>query len=451
MGSLLYDYLTESPLFEEALYDDDFGEYSDDQLRTELDRYRDFCLKNLSALTDDAINGRSILRVFAGVGRVDIATLKQSALYIHQHVVPDPLFPFTEARSNMADAMGRYLGVPGASLDRRGLVGALQYLKQLTPMVAANYVKPLPISLVFEAPKELPIYSSDNCFSDLLPPDRLAFFHKHAKVTSLHKTNGGWAFEDHLRIGRAISVEFTGDETAGPKVYFLFKPEFSDFDDAARTCRIGLHLPDEDPLPEEFSVWVTQSVNRAASDVYGTLRTQVRMGRQMGASFITTSALHGELLTRYFPYEQGTETCTANAVLNVDLPFIDNIATDVLMKVRTEDGEVFENFRNELDKQLYDLRFETDPVRLKTKAAKVFHDLGTVQTHALQMKANDLLRGSLAQAIVWTATLAGGLVASGMAPLAPVAALAGLAKVAADYRAALRSNPAFFLWKCRRS
>ena len=110
---------------------------------------------------------------------------------------------------------------------------------------------------------------------------------------------------------------------------------------------------------------------------------------------------------------------------------------------------MFENFRNELNKQMWDLRFESDPARLKEKAQKVFYDLGTVQTHALKMKAQDLKKGALAQAAILTATLVGSVIAN-VTPIAPIIALAGAAKIAADYRSGLRSNPAFFLWKAMR-
>jgi hypothetical protein len=372
--------------------------------------------------------------------------LKQSALYIHQYVLPDPLFPFTKKRSETNNAIASYLGFKSDGLDRHELVRAVKYLKTLTPMVAANYVKLLPVSILFEPPEQPPIYHSDNQFSDLLPSELLEFFRARAIVRSLRQVDKEWVVDNDLIIGRAITIEFRDHKSSDLKVQFLFQPEFTKLDDSGH-FGARLFIPPDLPSPEMFEGWVTQSVNRASSDIYQELRTEVRMARQLGASLLTDSILISNLLTRFFPSGPATATHTANLVLNVELPFFDNLDTDRLMSIRTNDGEAFENFRNELDKQLWDLRFESDPDRLRSKAQKVFHDLGTVQTHLLRMKAQDLRKGALAQAVILSATFAGTLVAAGLTPIAPIVAAAGMAKAAADYRTALRANPAFFLWK----
>jgi len=96
---------------------------------------------------------------------------------------------------------------------------------------------------------------------------------------------------------------------------------------------------------------------------------------------------------------------------------------------------------------LWDLRNEQDPERLRSKAQKVMHDLGSVQHGLLSLKLTQFRRN----AIIQYATLGATLLAS-QQYLPGLIAAAGLAiKLKADYDAALRQNPAYFLWKARRS
>jgi hypothetical protein len=132
------------------------------------------------------------------------------------------------------------------------------------------------------------------------------------------------------------------------------------------------------------------------------------------------------------------------------LPFLDEIDTEALMQLRRDDGETFQVFRHELERQFWDLRTEEDPVRLRTKAEKVVHDLATVQHELLTSKLNQIRRGALATAVILSATLAATFPGGHYLP-ALIGAAAGAYKLKSDYDAALRQNPAFFLWKARRS
>jgi hypothetical protein len=84
VGSIIYDFLTESFLFDSEAIDHAFADVSDHALLNELQRYRDFCLQNLRELESEAVASPSILRVFSGRRPVSVRSLKQSALYIEQ-------------------------------------------------------------------------------------------------------------------------------------------------------------------------------------------------------------------------------------------------------------------------------------------------------------------------------------------------------------------------------
>jgi hypothetical protein len=65
--------------------------------------------------------------------------------------------------------------------------------------------------------------------------------------------------------------------------------------------------------------------------------------------------------------------------MSVDLPFLKELDIEMLMKVRQEEGEAFQSFRLELDKQLRELRLVKDPEALKIKTENVMHELSEVQ------------------------------------------------------------------------
>jgi len=113
-------------------------------------------------------------------------------------------------------------------------------------MVAANYVKWLPLSYLFEPPAELPIYYSKNQFADELPPEVSGFFHKRVIVENLRRDRADWVWDANLPTARGIAVSFQGDAGLG-MMHQLFDHEVSSLDDATRrvTIRISCRMPSQ--------------------------------------------------------------------------------------------------------------------------------------------------------------------------------------------------------------
>jgi hypothetical protein len=83
----------------------------------------------------------SALRLFYGIKRVSTDLLKQTAFYVEQHVLYDPLFELTcksDPDASANDAFATALCVPPAPrLERDELASVAKYLKALRPMIAA--------------------------------------------------------------------------------------------------------------------------------------------------------------------------------------------------------------------------------------------------------------------------------------------------------------------------
>lgn len=192
MGSPIYDFLTESLLFDDSLIEENFESASDGELRSELQNYREFCLTSLSELETEATADSNSLHVFAGVDGPDLSLLKRGALYFNRFIVSDPLFPLTRESTEADRATNKAMGLRAGDLDRRRLTVVVRELKTLTPMVAANYVKILPASFALEPPPVIPYRFSRTGFSDVLPPQLLELLQRDAIVQSGRKTEDGW-------------------------------------------------------------------------------------------------------------------------------------------------------------------------------------------------------------------------------------------------------------------
>ncbi len=247
MGSILFDFLTESVLFDPANLEDQYVGLSDSEIAGVLQRYREFCLSHREELLAEAVGTESGFHVFPGTHSVHLNLLKQSALYVERYVLSDPLFPLTEQEKPYDRAMRSYLGHEGPHRpDRARLAKAITQLKNLTPMIAANYVKCLPVSYLFESSEHLPVYYSETRFSDVLPADLLSFFRQHQRVHALRRDKNGWIGDPSAGVSRAIAIEFGDDFSAG-MIYQLFEHEIESLDEAARTYTARISLPESPP------------------------------------------------------------------------------------------------------------------------------------------------------------------------------------------------------------
>jgi hypothetical protein len=166
MGSVIYDFLTESILFDDNLISDKFRSVDEQGLLKSLENYREFVLSSLKTIEEEANENRSSTKIFSGSRRTSLDLLKQAAFYVNQFIVPDPLFSLTIKPGQINENMREFLKMSKINIDRVRLASAVAYLKRLTPAVTANYVKIVPLSLFFEPPSQIPIDFSDNQFAD---------------------------------------------------------------------------------------------------------------------------------------------------------------------------------------------------------------------------------------------------------------------------------------------
>lgn len=449
MGSVTYEFLNESFLFDISLIDESFASVSENDLIKELEKYRDYTISSLPILREEIKDKERLLRIFGAKDYFSIDHLVQTAFYLDQVVLPDPLLPFSRNETDVSKAMSEFLGMKRNNLvDRQKLTLAVRKMKLLTPMVAGNYVKFFPVSYYLEPDDHIPISYSKNAFSDVLPSQILSSYREKAEVKSLKKNEDGWVVENCLNVGRGIAIQFSGDDDNNIRLYNLFEQEIVKLDEETRTAHFKMNLPEEPPTVDYFNVWVNQSINQASIAHYQELLKGFFLSSSLGASFLTTSPFTHSLL--------GTNASgktiqghTSELVLNMNLPFLTNVSMDDLMNIRENDGEAFDLFRRELESKFKAFRTTEDTELIRIGIEDAVHELAEVQVAKINQKIKELRKGALAQAVIAAGGLAGSVVTSGASLAATAIAVANGYKSYSEYREKVRENPAYFLWKVR--
>jgi len=449
MGSVIYDFLADSFLFDEMHQSGYYAAVSETAIKKELERYRDFALSNISELHEEIKNEDFQIKIFGSRDFFSIDHLMQTAFYLDQVVLPDLIFPFSHSESDFSKTMNQYLGMSQSDfIDRRSLAAAAQKMKILTPMVAANYLKFFPVSYSPEPGEKIPLTYSENGYADSLPSQILSKYQAEVDVKSLRKSDQHLIVEDVLRIGRCIVVRFKGDGDENSRIYNLFQQKVVEVDDDTRTIQFLMMQPEDPPPLEQFQAWVIQSINKTARAHYDQLIEGLRLSSSFGASYLTSSEFTHSLLGSSTSNEN-IQAHSSECVLNMDLPFLSNIKMEDLMNVRQNDGEAFELFRRELERNFRELRTETDPEVVKIKIQNAIHELSEVQVDKIDQKIKGLRKGALAQVGIAAGGLAGSVITSGWSMAATAVALAHGFSSYSEYRGTVRENPAYFLWKVK--
>lgn len=448
MGNINYNFISESLFAHEESINNQFYNETDERLEKELQNYRKFCVENYEELVEEITTNKSFLKVFTSADHVPLSLLKQTALYLDQYIIPDPLFKKTERKSEISRTTSKHLGYQTDQIDRQDLSKACKYLKTITPMIAGNYIKLFPLSYFFERPT-IPYYYTDNQFSDVLPSEILSFFQENAKVSSLEKmSSGGWQIMDgNLYPCRGIAIEFAKANPSSGMIFHLIASEVVKTDDETREVVFRNWLPDTPPETEEFEAWVTQSINSTARKYFNEVFTENLISANLNATYLCDNLFTNDLISKHFQVHDSVQSFTTNQIINLEIPFLDKIDVDKLMSIRELDADTFTNFRLELEKQFRELRSITDEKTLKQKAQNILHELNNVQGEKIRRKIKHINK----QVAINTILGAGGLLASfqtgGLSLIATALALGKGYRDITEYREKVRENPAFLLWK----
>jgi len=453
MGSITYDFLAESLFLHKDSLDNGFKNETEGRIEKELHDYRNHCIENYNALIVEIGERDSFLKVFSSSEDTSINLLKQTALYIDQFIIPDPLFKLTDIQSDIANVTAKYLGYKNdGSINRESLKNAGIYLREIKPMVAGNYIKIFPLSYHFEAPKQIPFNLPENYYNEILPKEILDYFWQNVNVRSMEKMkSGGWqVIEDKIYPCRSIVVDFKGTNFKTNMVYHLFEMEVLDFNEETGLATFRQTLPDTPPDNDYFNAWVTQSINSASKVYFDKVFKENFISSNLNSTYLCDNQFTSNLITQNFNVKKSIQSETANRLLNYDLPFLENIDVEKLMTIRELDSDVFTNFRIELEKHFREFRNLKDPDLINQKTENVFHELYDVQIQKIKQKIEYINKQVAVNSFVALGGLAGSFSTGGYSLLASALALGKGYKDYANYKEKVKENPSYLLWKIRK-
>lgn len=454
LSNFIYDFLTESYLFNERNIDTHFSKFSDAELEKELANYREFVLNNLEIINAEVVGDSGDLSVQTESFNAFLPSedlLKQLSLYMDKVIINDPLFELTRIENEQSKVANQYFGMENKGIDREKLSKAINYMKIVTPMVAGQLVKFIPVSYIHEPPSKPLIYYSKNYFADALPKDLLEWFRQHAQVNPLHRIDNGFRFSRKEKLStpcRNIIINFEGNTSPG-FIYSLFETEVVSYDKSTGKASFRQWLPDDPPKQSNFDAWIFQSINRSADKFYRNLISELEASITFGCNYLTTSPFTSKLLDLKIGTEQNFETDIANLALNLEIPIIKECSIQALMKVRHNEI-VFNNFRTELTKHLKELRLIHDPADLKKELENVSHELTGVHINQINNKLSNIKRSAFGDFLILAASFATTIATNRLSLLGVIAAFAKGYKDYNKYLSEVKQNPCYFLWKLNR-
>jgi hypothetical protein len=442
MGSITYDFLANSILFNDSEIEKQYSSLNDNQLENILQDYRKHCLTNFDDLKKEVAENQSTLKVLSGIEEIPFETLKQSALYFDQFIIYDPLFQFTHTENETSKVVTKYLNFEKNGINRKGLALAAKLLKSITPMIAADFVKILPISYNFEPPKETLINLPINYYADILPEDIMQYFKEKVIVQSMKQDTKGWKILDKQDFTPGLFITFEELHSHKGSIFHFFYQEFVKSENSNK-----LTLAEYPVDKETWDVWVSQSVHSSAKAVFDKIYIENLIANDLNATYLAENTFTSNLLTLSLNMKETVENSSASQFMNLELPFLDNINIDKLMTIRTHEADLFTNFRIELERQLRELRTINDPKEIKLRQENIIHELGTVQVRKIDQKLNSLKRKGFADGILLLGGLAGTVQTAGWSLLASALASVSGYKTYRDYKDNLTENPSYLLWK----
>jgi len=418
MGSLTFDFLKPSVLLNPSDIDNEYRRLSDEELRGELRRYREHCDRYEAELRQELPSEPTMLTVFCGRDVPSITALKQDALYVNTHIIDDPIYAHTYEPSEMHRHAS--VAVQGSTddVDRPRLAAAAQYVNALTPAVAADYVKFLPVSRLFEPPEQPTINLPKNGYEDILPPELLSFFKDNALTSSMVREHGGWIIKDELVPARGLFITFREHPSAQGHVFHLFDTKAVILDEEKKIVQFEQSLPDSPPNLERFTAWMRQSINAASRDFFDSTVREIAYAELTNATYLTTSPFVDQLLGVLGHRPTGIVPSTASAVANFQLPVVQNVDLATLMRIREEESVSFLSLRVELERRFREIRLESDPARVRAMTENAFHEITHCQVHDANLALARARRGALADILLAAGGLAASVITSGLSLVA---------------------------------
>lgn len=443
-------FLLNSFLYSEECVDSEYTKYQDNQINSELQKYREYVLGNYTNIKNEIKHTHDKLNVsietFNELPTVDI--YKQLVLYMDQVVIPDPLFELTEERNPFSDTVVQYMGLQNDSgVERQKLTDIISYIKCIAPLIESGFVVMLPVSLIHEAPKKIGIYYSPTSFSDVIPAPILDFYRSIAKVHNLEKCDTGLRMDPNkpLALGTQIYVDFPDDIKSSGNIYQYMLQEVVEYDKMTGKALFRMHIP-ETISKEMFDIWVNQSINQAANNHFKEKYAEMVLAQSCGCMYLSRSTLTSKILQMAIEKPSVDAKLTSMA-LQLDLPVIDQLPITDILEIRNNYGEAFHNFRNELNTKLIGLDSIDDTNAFRRQLDAISYELNNLQVKEVEKEYRKISRTLKFDALALTGSLIASFATGGITAVGAAGAFVKGVSDIGKYYTDVHEHNGLFLWK----
>lgn len=450
MSQIIYDFLKDSFLYDDSYIENNYSMVSELELKNEFTKYRNYILKNMRKLHEEITLYANQIKIFSIDKFIDFSKIRQMSFYLDQVIISDPLFKIATPNNLSQDVFSEYLGIKKEnSIDRKELINIMQNFKKAEVLVEATYLKFFPTSYFFELKSEIPLLYSETQFSNVLSPSIMDLYYENVELRTFKKNGPYLTVNKDFERDRTLEVVFKNDDTIFTNMYNLFEQKIISYDEKTNVAEFMMTLPNTVPSKESFDNWVFQSINQSAISHFKKISLDINLSMNLKAQYSTTSIFVDMILKSQFNIQSDIKSHVSNLMLNFDLNFFENIDIKDLMAIRKNDGEEFEVFRRELEKQLRDIKNEKDISIIQSKIQDVKHELDEVQIASINSKIKKIRRKSSIDFIIGTAGLGASFVTGGLSTFATLIALFNGYKTYNDYQDEVKENPSYFLWKVK--
>ena len=460
MAHINYNFLTESFLFNDTGIQDGFKDYSDKQIKSELDKYRNYILSNMDSIRNEIILDKRMIKVTIESfdNRPSEEYLKQLVLYIDCVLIADPLFELTENKSDASEVISEYMGMKKhKGIDRAALSEALKYMKNSTPLIVCDFIKFIPTSLIHEAPKDIPIVYDGNGFRESLPEHLMNLIKHKLEVRNIRRGDDGLIItaNEPLKKGTMLYLYFPDVENNSGEIVSYQKMKLVDDIDANGHFKAAFYIP-ELITDYEFDVWLEQSRNRASVQLFEDTVKEYSFASGFNSMYLTGSELKAQILSTI--YGNSPSADIANLAMKINLPIVEKTDLITILDIREKYGESFKNFRVNLGNELVKLRGIDDNNTLKKRLDEISYQIYETNINAIDKDIRKIINsikidGSILTGSLLTSCIANhnGSVASAAVSLTGICS--GLFVLAKGVSGSLKEivnikdKPEYFLWK----
>ena len=450
MSKKCLDFLYSSFLYRMDLCESQYSNYSDNELFEEITRYREYVIAHFCDLQSEISKENEKLNIciesFKKLPPEDL--FKQLVLYMDQVVIPDPLFSQSEITTPTAEAFGRLLGLNGhTGVDRGDICKAINYIRQISPLIEAGFVVMMPISLMHEAPRDIPITYSPTAFSDVIPEEILKFYRSSAHVCNMKREGTRLVLtpSEPLTIGTGIHIGFADDEFSKGFAYQYIDAQVDQYDESTGRAQMKYSIAKSITAPQ-FSAWVNQSINQAANHHFEDKYNELIFSKKCGCMYLSRSDFTAQVLGMVIE-QPSVESKMASLAMNIDLPVVSQLPMPDLLSIRNNYGEAFHNFRNELNSKLLSVDALADPADVKKQLDNISYELNSIQVKEVQKEYRKIIRTLGLDAIALSGTLIASFATGGITAVGAAGAFVKGVSDVAKYFTDVNENNGFFLWK----